>query len=465
VPDPPPPPPPPAPPGGGGPPPPPPPPGGPPPPPRPPPRGPARPRPPPPATPSGAAGSSSTYAVSGYLASGCPDVWKAGQGSTVQWAAVETLEGRQGSGQMEEALESTPWGLGYLDTGHGADAELREVELRNRSGSFVSSASADMAQLSEALAPSFPGVADGALDATGDWSRVTAVDLEGAASWPLCLLSFVYVDREPKTDFLAKWDDASGHLLRAFLDFLLSDAGQKLAADEYSFSPLSGPALAHAREAVSQVNWGALPEPGDRWSFEVKTLEYGDGAGDQVLSAKRVDYTSLALDDVTEDLAALLARAAALEARAGDLERRLAVAERNAGAGVGLAVVLLLVGAGLAGLALLKRCRGGKPKFSTGTYGAGAGPGAVSVQMATPGPSSYGHTAHAAPSGPPEDRAAPAFGSPGPPAPPAAPLPAAPPPGPRHVTFGGVPPPARGGDSGGPQLRPVDAASVRVEGV
>lgn len=99
-----------------------------------------------------------------------------------------------------------------------------------------------MPGLNDALSATLPA------DPTDDWSGVSAIDLPGEATWPMSLVSFFYVNQNLRDQIgeLSRADDASGNLLKAFLEYVLSDAGQALLS-EYSFVPLSGASLAKAR--------------------------------------------------------------------------------------------------------------------------------------------------------------------------------------------------------------------------
>ena len=83
-------------------------------------------------------GSSSTYSITAYLNTACPDIWpETLVGSTIEWPA-DTSE-CEGSGAMTDCIVNVEGTIGYIDSGHGHSENLQEIELRNFDNVYISS--------------------------------------------------------------------------------------------------------------------------------------------------------------------------------------------------------------------------------------------------------------------------------------------------------------------------------------
>merc|ERR1719410_3372974 len=89
-------------------------------------------------------GSSTTAGVATYLNAACPAQWPSSMvGKQITWPS-DTNEA-QGSGQMSSKIASTPYSIGYIDSGHGHEDGLKEIELKNKDGTYQSSLEAGSA--------------------------------------------------------------------------------------------------------------------------------------------------------------------------------------------------------------------------------------------------------------------------------------------------------------------------------
>jgi ABC-type phosphate transport system substrate-binding protein len=154
-------------------------------------------------------GSSTTNFFTQYLHEStrqdCPGDWTASYGTTVTWAA--STNAVVGSGGMSSALQAVPYGIGYIDSGHGHDDGLKEVKLQNLAGNFVDSLSVGEAGvLAAADAATLPD------NAWGDWGEVNLINQAGADTWPIVAISYLLVHQ----DQTANGD--TGSLLKAYLD-------------------------------------------------------------------------------------------------------------------------------------------------------------------------------------------------------------------------------------------------------
>ena len=240
-------------------------------------------------------GSSSTSLTTSYLLQACPEVWVigAGKGGSPDkapfWpAGVNVAEGSDG---IAGFLNTNPYSIGYVDSGHGHKIGLNEVALLNRYGQILK---ADQADLGAAAVDPSAGVP---FAMTDSWSSVNLIDTQAENAWPIVTFSYVYVDSD-----LSSFGQ-SGALLKALLEFLLSDECQGTGSDdghmaEFGFKPLPAELRARAQAFVSNLTLHAAANP---FTFETAT-QYEAGAGEYVISTKRSRWTSYILDGLTDSI-------------------------------------------------------------------------------------------------------------------------------------------------------------------
>ena len=56
---------------------------------------------------------------------------------------------------MSGYLAANEWAIGYVDSGHGHEKKLKEVELKNKNGKWVTSKTADIAAAGDAVDPPY----------------------------------------------------------------------------------------------------------------------------------------------------------------------------------------------------------------------------------------------------------------------------------------------------------------------
>ncbi|PNH05193.1 Phosphate-binding protein PstS [Tetrabaena socialis] len=188
-------------------------------------------------------GSSSTYALTHYFNKTCPEQWTLAPtsrpvGVTTTWP--DDAKGRwqtvTNSQFMVEGIASTPFSLGYVESGQGVNAGLQEVSIRNAFGAFLTSDIAEVAS-PQLIADIFP-LSDLSSPA---WVNVNPVYASptNPKQWPMTLGTYFYVRRDLRA--LAE----SGGLLIQFLNYMLSADVATMMRD-YFFTPLP----ADARSAV-----------------------------------------------------------------------------------------------------------------------------------------------------------------------------------------------------------------------
>eukprot|EP00466_Bigelowiella_natans_P013909 jgi/Bigna1/77795/fgenesh1_pg.50_\ len=180
-------------------------------------------------------GSSSTTGVTKYLEQrtsaaedNCPQLWTHGSGSTINWPTTSGFQPRSGSGGVSSGISSTDYSIGYIDSGFGHRLGLQEIKLKNRAGRFLDSKEADLGAAATAALSQTP--AQGGLPsiATQSFAQVSLLDKEGTNTWPITLMSYMYVEQN------LTLKEQNGQLLKSFIEFVLSDDGQTIA-EEFSF--------------------------------------------------------------------------------------------------------------------------------------------------------------------------------------------------------------------------------------
>jgi len=236
-------------------------------------------------------GSSSTSGITEYMSGKCPASWTLGSGSTITWP--QDTFSAQGSGGMSSALETTAYGIAYIDAGHGHGANLAEIKLENADGEYLSSLDADISAagtsaINANVIPNNPAA---------DFSNVNLYDQPGNLTWPITMMSYFYVPKD-----LTHMDPASASVLVYFLNFILSDEGQDMA-ETYKFAKLPA-----ALRTYNTATLGLLILPTGFETYETElastTLPWL-GAKSNYMSGKRRGHTEVALDSLEARIEAL----------------------------------------------------------------------------------------------------------------------------------------------------------------
>ena len=316
-------------------------------------------------------GSSSTSLTTQYLdlmagasSTDCTSAWTLGSGSTITWPeGVEKVEGSSG---MSGFLAANEWSIGYVDAGHGHEKKLKEVELKNKNGKWVTSKTADIAAAGDAVT----------LPTTwsNSWADISLMNAAGDTTFPICTFSYLYIHATPPTA-------DSGRLLQAFVTFVLSDDGQKMV-EEFGFVKLSTATLLKARNVVKNVNNGGITWPSTPWKFETSTgkghdagtwvghdsvaiATLSDPNGEKTFSVKRGAWGDYARGVLESDLDKLVARVAVLEGHHDEPVKWYEDPKKQIDGALALgslAFILGFIGTVLGGVALtkIKRMSGGK---------------------------------------------------------------------------------------------------------
>jgi hypothetical protein len=184
----------------------------------------------------------------------------------------------EGSGGMSTNIAGTPYAIGYIDSGHGHEDGLKEIALKNKAGKYLTSLDAEPLggianAASEAIkANVMPG---SPLD---DFSAVSLHNQDGETTWPIVAISYIYVRKD------ATKLGERACLLKAFLEFILSEEGQGLLP-AYGAVGVPKEVLTISNSAVNMLVMPAC----SAWSFEVDTIK-GGGQADYIISKKRRSY-------------------------------------------------------------------------------------------------------------------------------------------------------------------------------
>jgi len=266
------------------------------------------------------AGSSSTASITEYLYQSCPAEWSIDQvGATIDWHE-DTMQ-CEGSGGMTSCIRDNEGTIGYIDSGHGHDENLVEIELQNADGNFLSSKQAGdngiglaaLKALEEGILPA---------DSTHDYGHVKLLNMPGRNTWPIVAISYVYLRLDlPST----VPDPASQSLLKHFVSSLY-DPDVISQCAEYGFTPVPTKVRDIALEGLEKVQ---VDPSAPVWSVETNTIK-GGGQEDYVISAKRRSYVELESSGFAGDISSLYEAVDRLESM--DKPRLTATAEAAASA-------------------------------------------------------------------------------------------------------------------------------------
>ena len=236
-------------------------------------------------------GSSSTASVTEYMNTACALEWPADKvGKTIDWHPDTTAA--EGSDGMANALQSTPYAIGYVDAGHGHRLGLSEIELRNRAGYYVKSKEAEIsAAAAEALK-------EGLLPSSFDESfeNVKLLNLDGEKTWPIVAMSYLYVNK----NLTGKGE--TGGLIKGLATFLLSEEVQGSLLGKFGFVRIPPDVMALNQKALDAM----VLAPNTEWSFETgDKTQKGLGAAEKYFSGKRRTYAEYQRSGLEKSLGAL----------------------------------------------------------------------------------------------------------------------------------------------------------------
>jgi ABC-type phosphate transport system substrate-binding protein len=255
-------------------------------------------------------GSSSTSGATEYMyytnvgASDAMCKWdqEPGPGAESNWA--NDTYGASGSDGVSEEIDGNAYSIGYIDAGHGHNLGLGEVSLRNQNGNYLTSKEADIGAAAAVALDNN----DLPMDSSASWADVNLYDKPGATTWPITMISYFYIRRD-----LTAYG-ASGTLLKAFVEYVLSPAGQAEATQFYFF-PLPAQMLTYnAATMTGVVTAGGAPV----WKFEEgsDSPDVYEGSGTFILSGKRGTYADYHRSKLEDTIATMQAKMEDMEVSA-----------------------------------------------------------------------------------------------------------------------------------------------------
>jgi PBP superfamily domain len=236
-----------------------------------------------------------------YLNSSCPDVWPSDWvGDVVENWPNDTLP-CSGSSGMVTCIEANPGAIGYIETGHGFQAGLEEIDLSNKAGNSLSSKrAAELGGIAAAEADKLPDSFD------EDFSDVSLLNGDGENTWPIVLISYIYV----RKNLTSITDPNEKSLLVAFLNALYEPAYTDVCLTDFGFVRPSDDVVAKAKKAIDEMI--ILDADSQEWFYESTTAPIA-GMGDYVLSPNRKSIRDIQLDTAGDAIEDVLARVLELE--------------------------------------------------------------------------------------------------------------------------------------------------------
>jgi len=239
-------------------------------------------------------GSSSTGGTTGYLNAKCPASWGRGASSKITWPSLSSFTSVEGSPGMTAHIANTEFAIGYLDAGHGHQRGFAEVALKNEANNWLTSTQA----MAAGSSPSTNGIAaagtaavaadDIPMDVTASWADVNLYRKGGDMTWPIVLVSYIYVHQ----DWSGMSADKAG-LLKAFVDYVTGAKGQAMLS-EFSFNAIPS---AMNKWDETWTNVIVKPPVVTDFKFEESKKKW-EGQSDQVISVKRSSYSMWKINEL-----------------------------------------------------------------------------------------------------------------------------------------------------------------------
>ncbi|MDI6912094.1 phosphate ABC transporter substrate-binding protein PstS [Nocardioides sp.] len=178
--------------------------------------------------------SGTTENFTDYLDAVAGDVWDAGVVET--WPSNYGGEGAKGTSGVVQTIGNSEYSIGYADASQTGDLGQANIKVGEEYVAPAAEAAAKILDVSPEA------------DVATDTQLVFDLDhqTEEAGVYPIVLTSY----------FLAcgSYDDAAtGDLVKAFAEYILSDEGQQQAAAEAGSAPLSSDLAKKAQDIVAQI--------------------------------------------------------------------------------------------------------------------------------------------------------------------------------------------------------------------
>jgi phosphate transport system substrate-binding protein len=167
--------------------------------------------------------SGTTFIFTDYLSAASGE-WarSVGRGKVFNYPDPVGARGVQAKGNegVTAVVKQTPYSIGYVELTYAIQNDLRHALIRNRAGRFVEANFETIANAASASAPKLP---------KGDepWDKVSIVDAEGDASYPISSFTYLLVYKD-----LSYMDKDKARALVDFLKWAVTE-GQKYCKGLY----------------------------------------------------------------------------------------------------------------------------------------------------------------------------------------------------------------------------------------
>ena len=204
---------------------------------------------------------------------------------------TESFLSCSGSSGVTKCLVANSGAIGYIDTGHGLDAGLSEVRLQSTYDPKIFFHSQESSNISEAITSDIlPDLA------TYDFSNVTFLNRGSTTTWPLILVTYIYVRTDLPSLLASPFEQT---LLVAFLRTFFNSDYVNICSKLYGFTVMNDiPSMKEYGENAIDLVEMSINASATKWTFESSTMLY-DGAGPYVFSSKRKEIIDVTVQDLS----------------------------------------------------------------------------------------------------------------------------------------------------------------------
>jgi len=190
-------------------------------------------------------GSGTTEIFTSYLGAVSED-WKnnVGVGQAIQWPADASGQGIGGKGNpgVAQAVQSTPYAIGYVELDYAKSNDIPTAALVNAAGNEVTASAETMQDAMAAFANAFD-------------ERLTAtiVNAPGENSWPIMGYTYLIIHMTDNTDC------AETKALVDYIHWAISDEAAAQKAEALGYATLPGPVQALVSDKLAGVQCNGAP--------------------------------------------------------------------------------------------------------------------------------------------------------------------------------------------------------------
>ncbi|MFF1878350.1 phosphate ABC transporter substrate-binding protein PstS [Leifsonia sp. NPDC058230] len=177
--------------------------------------------------------SGTTQNFTEYLSANAPDVWTAPSGQTFPFQVGDAAKGTSG---VADATKNAKNSITYIDESGSAGLSIAQLKV----GDNFEKISADGAAAVVAASP----IASGR-EANDLAIQINRKDTSKGA-WPLVLVSYVIACQEYQ-------DSAKADLVKGYVNYIVTEAAQKAAAEQAGSAPLSTDLASKVTKAVASI--------------------------------------------------------------------------------------------------------------------------------------------------------------------------------------------------------------------